>query len=63
MFEYVSIQSCNKAYYEYRKNIYIFKSSYLAYFLHFGVQDLKTLLSFSSWNMIKDVVALNMRFL
>ena len=41
MFEYVTYHSTNKSYYEYRRCIYIFRNSYLAYFLHFGVESLK----------------------
>ncbi len=37
MFEFITIQSGEKQYYEFRKNIYIFRSSYLAYFLEFAV--------------------------
>ena len=37
MFEYLTFQSTSKTYYEYRRCIYIFRNSYLAYFLYFGV--------------------------
>lgn len=37
MFEYLTFQSTSKTYYEYRRCIYIFRNSYLAFFLYFGV--------------------------
>jgi hypothetical protein len=40
-FEYIVQFSGNKSYYEYRRNIYIFRNSYLAIFLQFGVENLK----------------------
>lgn len=37
MFEYVTVQTSAKTYYEYRRSIYVFRNSYLAYFLYFAV--------------------------
>jgi len=43
MFEYLTFQSTSKTYYEYRRCIYIFRNSYLAFFLYFGVENCKAL--------------------
>lgn len=37
MFDYITVQNGSKVYYEYRRNIYIFRNSYISYFLQMGV--------------------------
>jgi hypothetical protein len=61
MFEYVSVQG-SKIYYEYRKCIYVFRNSYLPYFLHFGIEHLKVLLPLAS-PQLRPVIALTLGLL
>ena len=46
MLEFVSVQNTNKTYYEYRRNIYVFRNSYLAYLLHFAVSYTKIIFGY-----------------
>lgn len=43
MFDYITVHAATKTYYEYRRSIYVFRNSYLAYFLYFGVEYCKIL--------------------
>ena len=64
MFEYIIIHSTNKSYYDYRKCIYVFRGSYLAYFLYFNVEYLKWLFSvFDNSPLMTSLVALTLELL
>ena len=55
-FEYLTLQTTSKTYYEYRRCIYIFRNSYLGYFLHFGVENIK--LFFASFDNSQSIYAI-----
>ena len=61
MFDYVSVQG-TKIYYEYRKCIYVFRNSYLPYFLQFGIEHIKVLLPLAS-PQLRPVIALTLSLL
>lgn len=64
MFEYLTFQSTSKTYYEYRRCIYIFRNSYLAYFLYFGVENCKALFSnYDGSEQMYQIVNLTLEYL
>lgn len=52
----------SKVYYEYRKCIYVFRNSYIPYFLQFGIEHIKALLPIAS-QQLRPVIALTLSFL
>lgn len=51
-----------KVYYEYRKCIYVFRNSYIPYFLQFGIEHIKAFLPIAS-QQLRPVIALTLSFL
>ena len=65
-FEYIVQFLGNKSYYEYRRNIYIFRNSYLAIFLQFGIENLKFFfsnLNNNSFEHLRPLIALTLQLL
>lgn len=61
MFEYITVQNGSKVYYEYRRSIYIFRNSYISYFLQMGVEHHKTLFAMGSPDNLRPVILLTLR--